>query len=345
MTSSWHDRDIPAVFGVLRSNDGGLSASEALRRLKEDGPNALPEAKPDGLWLIFLRQFQSPLIYILLAASGAVFLLGEVVDGAIILFVLIFNAAVGTVQEGRAQNTLLALKKFTETTATAVRDGHEVIVPDREIVRGDILIVLEGEKIPADARIIAASGLKIDEASLTGESEPVGKMAESIPTETLPTSEQRNMLFKGTIIVAGSGKAVVVETGVGTVIGKIAAEISAIDSEIPLKTNMRYLSRAIIVAVAGISTLLFVLGLYRGEDLVTIFATVVSLSVSIIPEGLPIVITLVLATGVWRMSKRNALVKKLQAVEALGQAQVIAVDKTGTNTKNELVIREVWTEG
>ncbi|HEY4516688.1 MAG TPA: HAD-IC family P-type ATPase [Candidatus Paceibacterota bacterium] len=345
MTSSWHDRDIPAVFGVLRSNDGGLSASEALRRLKEDGPNALPEAKPDGLWLIFLRQFQSPLIYILLAASGAVFLLGEVVDGAIILFVLIFNAAVGTVQEGRAQNTLLALKKFTETTATAVRDGHEVIVPDREIVRGDILIVLEGEKIPADARIIAASGLKIDEASLTGESEPVGKMAESIPTETLPTSEQRNMLFKGTIIVAGSGKAVVVETGVGTVIGKIAAEISAIDSEIPLKTNMRYLSRAIIVAVAGISTLLFVLGLYRGEDLVTIFATVVSLSVSIIPEGLPIVITLVLATGVWRMSKRNALVKKLQAVEALGQAQVIAVDKTGTITKNELVIREVWTEG
>ena len=336
MITSWHKEELPAVFEALHAHENGLSTNEAIRRLKEDGPNALPEAKPDGPWLIFFRQFQSPLIYILLVASGIVFLMGEVIDGSIILAVLLFNAIVGTAQEGKAQNTLLALKKFVETTATVLRDRKEIIIPDREVVCGDILVLQEGEKVPADARIISLNGLKLDEASLTGESEPVSKIVEPIDVEAISASEQRNTLFKGTNIVAGNGRAVVIATGANTVIGKIAKEISAIDSEIPLKANIRHLSRAIIVVVAGLS---------KGQDLVTIFTTVVSLSVSIIPEGLPIVITLVLATGVWRMSKRNALVKKLQAVEALGQAQVIAVDKTGTITKNELVIREVWTEG
>ena len=345
MITLWHKEELSAIFKALRTTENGLGASEAVRRLKEDGPNALPEAKPDGLWLIFLRQFQSPLIYILLAASGIVFLMGEVIDGSIILAVLLFNAIVGTIQEGKAQNTLLALKKFVETTATVLRDGKEIVIPDREVVRGDILVLQEGEKVPADARMTSLSGLKVDEASLTGESEPVSKIIESIHAEALSAPEQRNMLFKGTNIVSGNGRAIVVATGADTVIGKIAREISAIDSEIPLKANIRHLSRAIIIVVAGVSAVLFILGLSRGLDLITIFTTVVSLSVSIIPEGLPIVITLVLATGVWRMSKRNALVKKLQAVEALGQAQVIAVDKTGTITKNELVIREVWTEG
>ncbi|MDO8537108.1 MAG: HAD-IC family P-type ATPase, partial [bacterium] len=345
MITFWHKEGLSAVFEALHAHENGLSANEAIRRLKEDGPNALPEAKPDGLWLIFLRQFQSPLIYILLAASGIVFLMGEVIDGSIILAVLLFNAIVGTVQEGKAQNTLLALKRFVETSCVVLRDGKEIVILDRDVVRGDVLVLQEGEKVPADARIISLSGLKIDEASLTGESEPVNKIVEPIDAEAVSAPEQRNMLFKGTNIVAGKGRAVVVATGAGTVIGKIAKEISAIDSEIPLKANIRHLSHAIIVVVAGISAFLFILGLSKGQDLVTIFTTVVSLSVSIIPEGLPIVITLVLATGVWRMSKRNALVKKLQAVEALGQAQVIAVDKTGTITKNELVIREVWIEG
>lgn len=345
MITSWHKGELSAVLRALNTTEQGLSVAEAVRRLKEDGPNALPEAKLDGLWLIFLRQFQSPLIYILLAASAIVFLMHEVVDGSIILAVLLFNAVVGTIQEGRAQNTLRALKKFVETTATVVRDGKEAVIPDREVVRGDVLIVQEGEKVPADARLIFVSGLKLDEASLTGESEPVSKITEPIDREAISVPDQRNMLFKGTNIVSGNGKAVTVAVGAGTVIGTIAKEISSIDSEIPLKANIRHLSRAIIAVVAGISGLLFVLGLSKGQDLISIFTTVVSLAVSIIPEGLPIVITLVLATGVWRMSKRNALVKKLQAVEALGQARVIAVDKTGTITKNELVIREVYTDG
>lgn len=333
------------MFEALHTEAGGLSAGEAARRLREDGPNVLPEVQPDGYALIFLRQFRSPLIYILLAASGIVFLMGEVIDGSIILAVLLFNATVGTVQEGRAQNTLRALKKFVETTATVLRDGQEVLIPDREVVRGDILILQDGEKVSADARVLIANSLKIDEASLTGESEPVSKITERIHAEGLPASEQHNMVFKGTHVVVGNGRAIVVGTGVATAIGKIAMEISTIDSETPLKANIRQLSRAIIAFVGVVSLALFLLGLAKGASLVTIFATVVSLAVSIIPEGLPIVITLVLATGVWRMSKRNALVKKLQAVEALGQAQIIAVDKTGTITKNELVIREVWTDG
>lgn len=345
MNLSWHAKELSVVFKDLQTDEAGLHAEEAARRLKEDGPNALPEGKVDGFPIIFLRQFQSPLIYILLVASGAVFFLGEVADGSIILAVLLFNAVVGTIQEGRAQNTLRALKRYVETMTTVVRDGMEISIPDYEVVRGDILVLREGEKIPSDARVIIANGLKLDEASLTGESEPVGKIVEAIHQKDLPVAEQRNMVFKGTNIVIGNGQAVVVATGVHTAIGTIAKEISAIDTEIPLKTNIRSLSRAIIIVVGAISVALFVFELIRGEAIITIFATVVSLAVSIIPEGLPIVITLVLATGVWRMSKRNALVKKLQAVEALGQARVIAVDKTGTITKNELVIREVWTEG
>ncbi|MCR4333819.1 MAG: HAD-IC family P-type ATPase [Patescibacteria group bacterium] len=345
MAFSWYAEELPALYEELQGDEGGLRVDEAARRLKEDGPNAIPEAKLDGFPIIFLRQFQNPLIYLLLAASVAVFFLGETVDGAIILAVLLFNAVVGTIQEGRAQNTLRALKHYVETMATVVRGGIEISIPDYEVVRGDVLVLREGEKVPSDARIIVANGLKLDEASLTGESEPVAKIAEAIDKKDLPVAEQKNMVFKGTNVVIGNGRGVVVAAGVHTVIGTIAKEISTIDTEIPLRANIRYLSRAIIIVVGAISALLFILGLLRGEKIITIFATVVSLAVSVIPEGLPIVVTLVLATGVWRMSKRNALVKRLQAVEALGQARIIAVDKTGTITKNELVVREVWTSG
>lgn len=342
---SWHAKSIKDILKTLRSTESGLTNKEARRRLQEFGPNKLPEAKVDGLAIIFLRQFQSPLIYILFAASLVVFAMKEVVDGGIILFVLLFNAIVGTIQEGRAQNTLLALKKFMETSATVFRDGKELIIPDFEVVPGDILVLIEGNKVPADARIILSRNLKVDEASLTGESEPVHKISDVLTQTDLSTTEQKNIIFKGTYIVAGKGKAVVVATGFNTAVGKIAKEIAAIDTEIPLKANIRYLSHLIIVAVASISVSLFFLGFALGKSFKEMFTTVVSLSVSIIPEGLPIVVTLVLATGVWRMSKRNALVKKLQAVEALGQARVIAVDKTGTITKNELVIQRVYIDG
>jgi P-type E1-E2 ATPase len=263
-----------------------------------------------------------------------VFAMGEVVDASIIFAVLLFNSIVGTIQEGKAQNTLLALKTFAETNATVLRSGTELIVPDSEITPGDIIVLQEGEKIPADARLISANGLKIDEACLTGESEPVTKVDTVLLSEDLPVADQKNMVFKGTHTLTGNGRAVVVATGLGTEIGKIAEKIASVDTEIPLKTNIRYLSRLIVAAVAVISITLILVGVLSGKPLKEMITTAIALSVSIIPEGLPIVMTLVLATGVMRMSKRNVLVKRLQAVEALGQTEIIAVDKTGTLTRN-----------
>ncbi|MBU0880497.1 HAD-IC family P-type ATPase [Patescibacteria group bacterium] len=341
----WHTKTIPEVFDVLGSREHGLTKEEASERFQEYGLNKLPEGKVDGLLLIFLRQFQSPLIYILFFATGIVFAMGEAIDASIIFVVLLFNAIVGTIQEGKAQNTLLALKKFAETSATVLRDGRELIILDTEVMPGDIIVLQEGEKVPADARIIFANALKIDEASLTGESEPVTKTDTVLLSDNLSVTDQKNMIFKGTHILSGNGTAVVVATGLTTEIGKIAQKISSIDTEIPLKTNIRYLSRVIIVTVAVISTSLIVLGVLSGKSLREMFTTAVALSVSIIPEGLPIVMTLVLATGVHRMSKRNVLVKRLQAVEALGQTKVIAVDKTGTLTRNEMVIQRVYVDG
>ncbi|MDO8667636.1 MAG: HAD-IC family P-type ATPase [bacterium] len=344
MENNWHLKSAEETLKLLRAGEAGLSAKEASERLKKYGPNRLLESKADNLAIIFLRQFQSPLIYILIAASLIVFFTGETVDSLIILAVLLFNAAVGTIQEGRAQNTLLSLKKFVETSATVLREGQELIIPDAEIVPGDIIILQEGEKIPADARIILSYSLKIDEAMLTGESEPAHKIAEVLKEENLPMSGRKNLVFKGAYVLSGNGRAVAVATGLKTAIGQIAKEIEAIDTEMPFKANIRYLSRLIIIAVGCVSGLLFLLGIALGNPVSVMFATVVSLAVSIIPEGLPIVITLVLAGGVWRMSRQNVLVKKLQAVEALGQARVIAVDKTGTITKNEMVIQKIYAE-
>jgi len=345
MTNSWHSFSLEKTFEKLESSERGLSLDIANERLKRYGANILPEEKPHSKLRLFLSQFQSPLIYILLAAGAVVFAMGEIIDGSIILAVLLFNAIVGVIQEGKAQNTLLALKKFVETNATVLRDGKEFIIPDREVVPGDIILLREGDRIPADARVVLSQNLKIDEASLTGESEPIYKNTDVLERDSLPTAEQKNMVWKGTHVVSGNGRAIVVATGLGTVIGSIAKQISTINTETPLKANIRYLSRAIIATVAVISAILFIVGILSGHSVKEMFTTVVSLSVSIIPEGLPIVMTLVLAMGVSRMSKRNALVKKLQAVEALGQARLIAVDKTGTITKNELIVRKAWTGG
>lgn len=342
--AAWHTKEWKAVVADLQTSAGGLTVGEAARRLEADGPNALPAPPVDTLFDIFIQQFKSPLIYVLLLASVAIFAIGETVDGMILLVVLLFNAIVGTIQEGRAQNTLAALKRFAATNATVWRDGLELVIPDHEVVVGDILVLRGGDKVAADARMIDAVGLKVDEAALTGESEPVAKSVEPVVERAVP-ADQRDMVFKGTNVVSGLGRAVVVAIGTNTVLGSIARNMSAAKAEIPLQASIRRLSRAIIVVVIFIGVFLFAVGFAEGRELVELFSTAVSLAISVIPEGLPVVITLVLSTGVWRMTKRNALVKKLQAVEALGHARVIAVDKTGTLTKNEMVVREAWAEG
>lgn len=345
MQGAWHTQEIPDVLQALHTDERGLNASEAAKRLKEIGLNVLPEAKSESYAIIFARQFKSPLIYVLLAAAGTVFVLGEVAEGIIILAVLIFNAVVGSIQEGRAQNTLRALNHFIETSATVLRGGQEIIISDKEVVEGDIIILQEGEKVPADARVVLAHSLRINESSLTGESVPVTKMSEALEKRELPPAEQKNMVFRGSLVVAGNGHAIATATGERTEIGRIASEITTYETEIPLAANIRNLSHLIIGAVFVICVFVFTFGLAVGFSASDMFLTAVAIAVSSVPEGLPLVLTLVLATGVWRMGKRHALVKRLQAVEALGQARVIAVDKTGTLTKNEIVVERAYIEG
>lgn len=345
MHKHWHTQSLQEVLSLLQTTETGLRSHEAQERLVTHGPNELPAKKRESLFVTFIRQFQSSLIYVLLISCVIVFLIGEKVDGVIILIVLIFNAIVGVIQEGRAQNTLSALKQYVETNATVLRDGKEIIIPDREVVPGDVVVIIEGERVPADARIIRAVNCLTDESSLTGESKPVEKCSECLASSDLPVADQKNMLFKGTVVVSGHVVAVVIATGASTQMGSIAKEIATIDTDIPLKKNIADLSRIIIAVVACIAAVLFVLGIARGEPVQEMFTTVVALAMSAIPEGLPVVVTLVLATGVWRMSKRHALVKRLQAVEGLGQARIIAVDKTGTLTKNEMTVQSVYVDG
>jgi len=329
----------------FHAHEHGLSHEEASERLKKYGHNKLPDSKGDSYFKIFIRQFQDPLIYVLMGAAFIVFLLKEPIDASIILFVLFFNAVVGTFQEGKAQNILAALKNLAETTATVLRDGEELIIKDTEIVPGDIIILQEGERVPADARVLVSNNLKIDEAVLTGESNPVFKIAEHLDNVNKALGDQKNMVFKGTNVVYGNGKAVVIATGIKTEIGKISKEIESIDTEMPLKANMVQFSKFLIVFVVCIAFIIFLTGLGFGKLLKEMFMTVVAMSVSAIPAGLPIALTLILAIGVFRMSKRNALIKRLQAVEGLGQVKVIAVDKTGTITKNEMMVQRLYLDG
>lgn len=345
MVTNWHSKEPSEIFDCLQTSESGISVEEAEKRLKEKGPNKLPDFKSESFGAIFLRQFKSPLIYVLLFAAIIVYFLGDFFDAGFIFFVLLFNAIIGAIQESKAQNTLLALKNFSETETTVLRNEKEFMISGAEVVAGDIILFQQGDKIPADARIIEAKNLQINEASLTGESLPINKTQEKIKKEKVQISDQKNMVFKGTYVVAGNGKAVVTATGLDTELGKISKQLILIDTEIPLKRDIRKLSRIIILVVFIGGIILFLRGYFNGNSAVEMLAVVVSLAVSIIPSGLPIVMTIILAAGVWRMAKHKAIVKNLQAVEALGQADILAVDKTGTITKNEMMVSKVYVNG
>jgi len=327
----------------LSSSEHGLSSEDAKKRLEENGFNELPEIKRDSFFVIFLHQFRSPLIYILIIASVVVLSIGEWVDATVIVAVLIFNAVIGMIQEGKAQNTFLALRKFIKGKATVLRDGEEMIMSDREIVIGDVIVLREGEKIPADARIIHANSFQVEEAALTGESMPKFKNEKIIKKHNSREVDEKNMVFKGTAVISGNAKAIVVATGIDTFIGNIAKKSLTIGDDFPLKNEIKKLSCFVIIFVSIVSVLILALEFSAGESWRDIFKTIVAISVSVIPEGLPVIMTLVLATGVWKIGKKKVLIKKLQAVEVLGETKIIAVDKTGTITKNELEIEKVYT--
>ncbi|MBI5530047.1 MAG: cation-transporting P-type ATPase [Candidatus Doudnabacteria bacterium] len=341
---NWYQYTKQQLAQELKTDlEKGLTPQEVSARLKQYGANILPEKPPESWLVIFLRQFQSPLIYILVACAAIIFYLRENTDAYIILAVLLINAVIGAVQEGRAGRMLQSLKKLSTAEASVLRGGEEVIVLEAEIVPGDILVLKEGQRAVADARVFFSHNLSTDESALTGESAAVHKKEGPLADENLPISSQHNMVFKGTAILGGDGLAVVVGTGINTEVGKISQTLLMPESEMPLQKNIKKLSKFIIYLVVAMSVFLFILGTQAGQSPRDMFALIVSLGVSVIPEGLPLVLTLILAHGVWRMSKKNALVKKMQAVEALGQANIIAVDKTGTLTKNEMVIKNLYT--
>ena len=323
----------------------GLTKKEVSKHQKKYGTNALPE-KPPPSWLwIFISQFQNPLIYILLAAAMLIFFFAdEPLDAFIISGVLFFNAIVGTIQEGRTANILSGLSRFITSNAIVIRDGKKQLVDEKDIVVGDILVLQEGERIPADARIIENNSLKINESVLTGESLPVRKTEDAIETPDLPVADQKNMVFKGTFIVSGWAKAVVVATGINSELGKIHAIIEHIDTDMPLKKELDRLSYWLLFFILGMCVFLFGIGYWMGRPVKELIVMLTALFICVIPEGLPIVLTLVLVTGVYRMAKHKVLVKRMQAVEGLGRAQVIVVDKTGTLTRNEMMVCKVCSD-
>jgi len=334
-----HARAAAEVQSVLESPAGGLDAAAAGLRLQRYGRNALPRAPPRSLAAIFLSQFRSPLIYVLLLAALLSLSLQEYTDAAFIAAVLLVNAAIGTIQEFGAQRSAESLQKLVTTRATVRRDGEVRDIDAEELVPGDLALLESGSRVPADLRLVDEQRLSIDESLLTGESDAVVKHAAAILEPDTATADRVNMAFAGSIVASGRGRGVVVATGCGTLLGQIAAEVLGRDTgKPPLLLRMERFTLRIAIAVAVAAAVLAVISLVRGMPLAEIFLLTVALAVSAIPEGLPVALTVALAVGLQRMARRNVIVRRLVAVEALGSCTCIASDKTGTLTVNQLTV-------
>jgi len=341
----WHSLSIEEVLRKLRTSEEGLSEEEAQRRLEEFGPNELRKEKGKSPWSIFFDQFKDFLIILLLGATFVSLLIGEVLDAAAIMAIVIISAFLGFLQEYRAERALEALKKMAALEALVIRDGRERRILAKELVPGDIILIHAGDKVPADARLIEEFNLKVDEAPLTGESVPVNKEEAVLPLETA-LADRKNMLYAGTIVTYGRGKAVVVATGMETEFGKIAQMIQLVEEETtPLERRMAEIGRWLGIGSLAVVAVVSALGIFRGHELLEMFLWGVSLAVAAVPEALPAVVTGALAIGVQRMAKRNAIVRRLPAVETLGCTTFICSDKTGTLTKNEMTVRRIWLSG
>lgn len=350
MTKTWHTLSEEQLKQELQSDsDTGLTTGEARQRLATVGPNELPEPAPPSPLKIFLRQFSSLIIWVLIGAAAVSGLLEDWIDAGAILAIVALNAILGFVQEFRAEQSLAALRRLSIATARVIRGGALESIPARELVPGDLIQIEAGDRIPADCRLVYATGLQTQEASLTGESTPVSKAVEVIQEENVPLGDQHNMLFMGTIVVSGKGRGLVTGTSLQTELGKIAAliqrETHAEQEETPLQRRLEQFGHMLLWLSLGIVTVVFLLGTLRGIPLVTMFLTAVSLAVAAIPEGLPAVVTITLALGVTQMVKRHALIRRLPAVETLGSTTVICSDKTGTLTKNEMTVTTLYQGG
>ncbi len=337
----WHTQLIDETLTLLEvQQDSGLHDGEVTQRREQYGPNELVERGLKSPWQILLEQFRETMVIVLIVAALISAVIGDVKDMIAILAIVILNAVLGFVQEYRAEQAMAALKKMSAPVVKVRRDGHVVEIKSVELVPGDIILLDVGDAIPADGRLINATNLKVQEASLTGESIPVEKATDPIPGgEEVPLGDRKNMVYLGTAVTYGRGSAVVVDTGMSTELGKIADMIQTVESEqTPLQRRMAQLGKTLAVAAIGIVAVVFVLGLLRGEDLAEMFLTAVAMAVAAVPEGLPAVVTISLALGAQRMLRRNALIRKLPAVETLGSVTVICSDKTGTLTENRMTV-------
>ncbi len=345
-----YEQTVDEALKSLGSGREGLSTDEVKSRLEEFGKNKLLEKKKKPLLIKFIEQLTDPMIVILILAAVVSGFFGEVADMLIILFVVLMNAVLGLVQEGKAEAAIEALKQMSDSKCLVRRDKDLITVKSEEIVPGDIVLLNAGDSVPADLRIIESAGLKVEEAALTGESISVSKTHEPIAQreKETPLYERLNIVFMGTSVVYGRGEGVVVSTGMHTEMGKIAGIISDTESaKTPLQNKLADLSKLLSVTVIAICVAVFVLGIINGGEInrgnvFEMFMTSVSLAVAAIPEGLAVVVTLLLSLGVTRMSKRKAIIRKLTAVETLGCAQVICTDKTGTLTQNMMTVTETY---
>lgn len=334
------------VFLELGSNPSGLSAAEAADRLARDGENALKEKDPPTRLQTFLAQLKDPMIYILLGAAAISVFLKEYSDAVIILCVVLLNAVVGMVQEGKAQRALEALKQMSSPTATVRRNGIVSEIPAAQLVKGDVVLLDAGRVVPADLRLTTTASLKVDESALTGESVPVEKDAKFLAEGEIPLGDRINMAYSSTSVTYGRGEGVVIATAADTEIGRIAAMLeSSTDELTPLQKSLAVLGKMLGIIAIVLCVALFGIAILQKRDIIEMLLTAISLAVAAVPEGLPAVVTIVLAIGVQRMVKVNSIVRRLPAVETLGAVSVVCSDKTGTLTQNKMTVIQVMSNG
>jgi magnesium-transporting ATPase (P-type) len=342
----WHTLSGDEAFSLLDTNLNGLSSEEVAVRIQRYGPNTIKKGKETSAWTIFLHQIASPLVYVLLVAMAVTLAIQHWADAIVIGIVVALNTIIGFVQENRAENAIQALIHMSAPKATVRRENREEDIDSSLIVPGDIVLLGAGDIVPADLRLISSTRLQINESLLTGESVPSQKSPEPLEKQDMPLADQQNMAFMGTAVTSGRGTGIAVATGLKTQMGSIAEEILTTKrAESPLQRRMKSFAKWISLIILAVALIAFSVGLALGKPIVDMFLTAVSLAVSAMPEGLPVVMTIALAVSVQRMAKRNAVLRRLPAVETLGSCTAILSDKTGTLTQNKMVVQKIWAGG
>ncbi len=340
---SYHTMTAAEVLRKMETKTDGLTDIEALERLNRWGPNVLQEGQKKTVLGMLLHQFKDVMIVVLLVAAAIAGFMGEQTDAAIIIAVVCINAVLGVAQESKAERALAALKKMSAPYAKVRRQGRVTLLKAEEIVPGDIVLVDAGDYIPADMRLLETASLKVEEAALTGESLPVDKLTSALDSENIMIGDRYNMAYQGTSVTYGRGVGIVTATGMGTEVGAIADRLNTLTmEETPLQKKLAELGKSLSIAVVVIAAIIFAAGVIQQRDTLEMFLTSVSLAVAAIPEGLPAIVTIVLAIGVQKMASRNSIIRRLSAVETLGSTEIICSDKTGTLTLNEMTVREVF---